>query len=78
VVNGPIDNEDASDVWSLYLELPCGDGDAVKVAEAHRLLVLGVVAGRTDQGKAVADLAPRNLQKKTVQCCSRPMDETIH
>ena len=45
----------------LQLQLLRGNGDSVEVTEPHGLLQLGMVARRTDEGKAVFQLSPGNL-----------------
>ena len=40
------------------------DGDGVEVAEAHGFLVLGVMAGRANEGEAVLQFAGSNLKGK--------------
>ena len=48
----PVDDEDALE-FVLQAELARGDRHGVEEAEAHRLLRLGVMAGRPDHGETV-------------------------
>ena len=58
VVNVPIHHQDALEAVPLT-QMGSGDGDVVEQAETHGAIALGVVAGRANEGKAVAE-SPRH------------------
>lgn len=64
VVHVPVDDQHLADLGQPLPQQPRRDRDGVEEAEAHRLVGLGVVAGRPHHREPVADVALGRLERQ--------------